>query len=250
MKRIFLLLIFATSQAMSSIFSHEDIQTLKRHFFANIHPNGAIVASPSQYNPNYYYDWVRDSANAMSLIESWYESTHLTKYKKPLLHYVSWTEMIQRQQDKLPGQDILGEPKFYIDGYPYEGPWGRPQNDGPALRASVLARFAQQLLDNYESEYVRTHLYNNSMDPLNMGVIKIDLEYTAHHWQDANFDLWEEVFGHHFFTAIAQKNALVDGAALARRLNDEQAAVFYEKQANLIDHRLQQHLDHNNTIIC
>ena len=28
----------------------------------------------------------------------------------------------------------LGEPKINIDGSPYNEPWGRPQNDGPALR--------------------------------------------------------------------------------------------------------------------
>ena len=28
----------------------------------------------------------------------------------------------------------MGEPKINIDGTPYNDPWGRPQNDGPALR--------------------------------------------------------------------------------------------------------------------
>lgn len=249
LKRIFFLLTFFASQAFSAVFSHEDIKLLQKHFFANIHPNGAIVASPSQHEPNYYYDWVRDSAIAMGLVETWFESTKAIKYKKRLLNYVSWTEIIQHQHDTLPGQDILGEPKFYIDGYPFDGPWGRPQNDGPALRASVLTRFAQQLLDNNETDYVQTHLYNKSMNPQNMGTIKMDLEYTAHHWQDANFDLWEEVLGDHFFTAMAQKNALIDGAELAHRLNDEEAATYYEIQANLIDNRLKKHLDHKNKLI-
>lgn len=242
-------MIFVASQAVGSVFSHEEVQNLKKHFFANIHPNGAIVASPSQHEPDYYYDWVRDSAIAMSLIESWYESTNADRYKNKLFNYVSWSQTLQHQHNPHPGHDILGEPKFYIDGYPFDGPWGRPQNDGPALRASVLIRFAQKLLNQNETDYVQTYLYNKSLDPQTMGVIKMDLEYTAHHWQDANFDLWEEVLGDHFFTAMAQKKAMMDGAELAHRLHDEEAAVYYEIQANLIDNRLKKHLDHQNKVI-
>ncbi|KTD67774.1 glucan 1,4-alpha-glucosidase [Legionella steelei] len=236
-------MIFFVSQAIGSVFSTEDIQKLKQHFFANIHSHGAIVAAPSKQNPDYYYDWIRDSAIAMSLIETWYESSHAFGYKKHLFNYVSWTQKLQHQDDPLPGQDILGEPKFYVDGYPFDGSWGRPQNDGPALRASVLIRFAQQLLDDNETEYVKTNLYNNNLDPYAMGVIKMDLEYTAHHWSEKNFDLWEEVLGHHFFTAMVQQKALYDGAMLARRLNDNKAAVYYEQQAEMINDRLKQHLD-------
>ncbi|KTC90771.1 glycoside hydrolase family 15 protein [Fluoribacter dumoffii] len=236
-------MIFLVSQATGSVFSTEDVQKLRQNFFANIHTNGAIVAAPSKQNPDYYYDWIRDSAIAMGLIESWYEHSHAFTYKERLLTYVSWTRKLQHQYDSIPGQDILGEPKFYIDGYPFEGPWGRPQNDGPALRASVLIRFAQLLLDENEVEYVRSNLYDKNLDPDSMGVIKMDLEYTAHHWSDKNYDLWEEVLGHHFFTAMVQQKALQEGAALARRLNDNEAAIYYEQQAKLIKTRLNQHLD-------
>lgn len=240
---------FFVSQAISSVFSLEEIQKLRQHFFVNIQSNGAIVAAPSKHNPDYYYDWIRDSAIAMDLIETWYESSQTFGYKERLFNYVSWTQKLQHQHNPSPGQDILGEPKFYIDGYPFEGPWGRPQNDGPALRASVLIRFAQKLLDNNETEYVQANLYNNNLDPHSMGVIKMDLEYTAHHWSDKNYDLWEEVFGHHFFTAMTQQKALFEGAALARRLNDNEAAVYYEQQARLINTRLNQHFDPDHKTI-
>ncbi|WP_058515687.1 glycoside hydrolase family 15 protein [Legionella santicrucis] len=250
LKRIcFLMLFFFVSQAMSSVFSLEEVQKLKQHFFSNIQSNGAIVASPSKQNPNYYYDWVRDSAIAMNLIETWYESTHAYGYKERLFHYVDWTQILQHQNNPNPGYDILGEPKFYINGYPFNEQWGRPQNDGPALRASVLIHFAQQLLDNHEAEYVKTRLYNNTMDPHTMGAIKMDLEYIAHHWSDPNYDLWEEVYGNHFFTAMAQQKALLEGATLARHLNDNGAAVYYEYQAQQINSRLSQHLNKNHQII-
>ncbi|HRD69102.1 MAG TPA: glycoside hydrolase family 15 protein [Legionella sp.] len=242
-------MLIMVSQAMSAVFNQAEVEILKQNFFANFRPLGAIVASPSQQNPNYYYDWVRDSAIAMSLVETWYESNHASDYKNRLYEYVNWTKTIQHQIDPLPNQDILGEPKFYLNGYPFDGAWGRPQNDGPAIRASVLIRFAHQLLDQHETNYVTTHLYRGVMDPSTMGAIKMDLEYIAHHWQDDNFDLWEEVYGHHFFTAMSQKKALLDGATLANRLYDTQAALYYTTQAKLIDNRLQQHLDKDNHLI-
>lgn len=246
MKRIFFLAFLIVSQAFGSVFTSAEVARLKENFLANLHANGAIVASPSQQNPNYYFDWVRDSAIAMGLIETWYENNHLAADKERLFHYVSWTRMIQQQNPPLPGQDILGEPKFYINGYPFDGAWGRPQNDGPAIRATVLIRFAQQLLNQHEKEYVQTYLYNSNLDPQSMGAIKIDLEYIAHHWTDENFDLWEEVYGNHFFTTMVQQKALLDGAILARRLEDERAAIYYEQQARLMDFRLYQHLDQKN----
>ncbi|WP_428414144.1 glycoside hydrolase family 15 protein [Legionella sp.] len=248
-KRIFILWFFLVTQAVGAVFSPEEVSKLKANFLANIHPNGAIIASPSQHNPNYYYDWVRDSAIAMNLIESWYEENHSAANKERIFHYVSWTRMIQHQNDPLPGQDILGEPKFYINGSPFDGSWGRPQNDGPAIRAVALIRFAQQLLNQNEIEYVQTYLYNTGMKPRGMSVIKLDLEYIAHHWTDENFDLWEEVYGNHFFTTMVQQKALLDGAALARRMDDERAAIYYEQQARLMDYRLFQHLDQKNQLI-
>lgn len=249
MKRIFLIGMFIVSHATAGVFTPAEVHRLKHHFFANFHHQGAIVASPSKQNPNYYFDWIRDSAMAMGLVETWYETSQSDYYKKRLIQYVTWTERVQHQIDTLPDQDILGEPKFYIEGTPFAGSWGRPQNDGPALRASVLIRFAQQLLDAHENDYVRLHLYNNTMDTKSMGAIKMDLEYTAHHWQEVNFDLWEEVLGHHFFTAMAQQKALRDGAALARRLKDKHAANFYETQAQLINTRLNEHVDLNFNLI-
>ena len=237
------------SHAMGAVFTPEQVALLKQRFFANIQNNGGIIASPSQHKPDYYYDWVRDSAISMGLIETWYESTYSELYKSYLYRYVTWTKNIQNQQDSLPGHDILGEPKFYIDGTPFAGPWGRPQNDGPAIRATVLTRFAQQLLDQQNIDYVQSHLYNQTMTPVTMGVIKTDLEYIAHHWHEINFDLWEEISGHHFFTAMVQKKALMDGAHLAKRLNDVSAAVFYENQAQLIDERLAEHIDYENQLI-
>ena len=34
----------------------------------------------------------------------------------------------------------LGEPKINIDCTPFNGEWGRPQNDGPALRGIMMIK--------------------------------------------------------------------------------------------------------------
>jgi len=250
MRRIFILILcFYTSFNFASPFTPQEQSRLKDHFYKNIKDTGAIVASPSKSHPDYFYDWVRDSAIAMGLIEKWYETSHLSEYKKQIKKYIFWVEHIQHQPHPLPEQDILGEPKFYLTGKPYDQPWGRPQNDGPAIRATVLTRFALTLLKEGEDDFVRRHLYHNSLNPQTMGVIKMDLEYTAHHWQDENFDLWEEIYGHHFFTSMMQRSALIEGAMLAKKLSDFEAAEYYLLQAKEIERRLYRHIDHTNNII-
>lgn len=40
----------------------------------------------------------------------------------------------------------LAEPKFNVDETAFTGSWGRPQRDGPALRATTLISFGQWLI--------------------------------------------------------------------------------------------------------
>ena len=37
-----------------------------------------------------------------------------------------------------------GEPKFNVDGSVYELSWGRPQSDGPGIRASAMIHFSSE----------------------------------------------------------------------------------------------------------
>jgi glucoamylase len=41
------------------------------------------------------------------------------------------------------------------------GGWGRPQTDGPALRATVLIKYANMLLDAGSTSYVTSKLYDS-----------------------------------------------------------------------------------------
>src|SRR5690606_19982497 len=70
--------------------------------------------------------------------------------------------------------------------------------------------------------------------------IKKDLEYTAHHWRDQNFDPWEEEMGMHFYNLLAQHTALQEGAKLALEFGDGGAASFYQQESIKIGHYIRE----------
>lgn len=189
---------------------------------------GMVVASPSRSNPDYYYDWVRDTALTYRALIDYYEFKKDPAIKKMIFTWID-AEVFRQNQPSISG---LGEPKYFIDGRGYTGGWGRPQNDGPALRAIAMIKFARLLLKEGNQDYVLKVLYHGVI-PAN-SVIKKDLEYVAHEWRNPSFDLWEEEKGMHFYTLMAQHVALQEGSKLASELNDSGAATFYLEQSKLI----------------
>jgi glucoamylase len=160
--------------------------------------------------------------------------------------YVSLQLRIQRTSnpsgtfDDLSG---LGEPKFEVDGTPFKGSWGRPQRDGPALRALTLMNYLREYNASHPSLWSSAHaddffapFYDASMPP--KSVIKADLEYVSHFWNQSSFDLWEEIEGLHFFTLMVSARSLREGAQLARVFGDLGAADWYELQAGYIENLL------------
>jgi glucoamylase len=69
-------------------------------------------------------------------------------------------------------------------------------------------------------------------------VIKADLEYVSHYWNSSGFDLWEEVQGLHFFTAMVQLRALREGSDLAAAFGDVGASEWYSIQAEVLEEEL------------
>jgi glucoamylase len=206
---------------------------------SNLTPNGAIVASPSTANPNYYYDWVRDTGLTMrALIRIAYDKRTDASLRVRLLdqidRWINW-ELHRQEQNRLTG---LGEPRFYVDGRVNEEPWGRPQNDGPAIRALSAMAVAEQWIREGRVRDVNKLLYAPALPARTL--IKRDLEYVAHHWREKSFDLWEEEQALHFYTLLSQKTALVKGAELARRMRDPEAARFYDAEASAIGSLLQE----------
>lgn len=118
----------------------------------------------------------------------------------------------------------LGEPKFNADGTAFTGAWGRPQRDGPALRATALITYATWLIANGRGTRLADVAANGTAsekaDPaaLLWPVISNDLNYVGQYWNQTGFDLWEETGGSSFFTIAVQHRALVEGNALARKI--------------------------------
>ncbi|MCM2349840.1 MAG: glycoside hydrolase family 15 protein [Bacteriovoracaceae bacterium] len=189
---------------------------------------GMVVASPSRSQPDYYFDWVRDTALTYRALIDYYELKKDSQIKKMIFTWID-AEAYRQNQPTFTG---LGEPKYFIDGSGYTGGWGRPQNDGPALRAIAMIKFARLLLAEGNQDYVLKKLYHGVL-PAD-SVIKKDLEYTAHHWREPSFDLWEEEMGMHFYTLLSQHTALQEGARLARELGDGAAADFYQMESSKI----------------
>jgi glucoamylase len=211
---------------------------------------GSVLAAPT-HNPNYYYHWVRDAGLTMDTIVTMYENAQpqdQAKYFQYLSDYTSFSRSNQLTNNWSGGADGLGlgEPKFNVDGSTFNENWGRPQNDGPAIRAATLTRLAQDLLasgDDSKIAWVKQKLYD-SASPSN-SVIKVDLDFVAQHWRDSSFDLWEEVRGTHFFTRMMQRKALVLGAALANALGDSSSASRYLNEVSALEGELQRHWDPN-----
>lgn len=108
-----------------------------------------------------------------------------------------------------PDSGGLGEPKFNVNLTEFTGSWGRPQRDGPALRATALTIYANWLVENGARAQAVDDVWP---------VISKDLAYTVKYWNRTGYDLWEEINGSSFFTLSASHRALVEGAALAETL--------------------------------
>jgi glucoamylase len=229
----------------------------KAGMYANISREGAavgsVVAATSRENPDYFYHWIRDAALVMDTVVSMYERASTDgerkKAKDSLIDYVAFSRENQRTPNPSggPADKGFGEPKFEANGSAFTRGWGRPQNDGPALRAQTLIRFANLLLNAGEEDWVRGNLYSGEVPAFT--VIKSDLEYVSHHWSDYNFDIWEETYGQHFYTLMAHRSAMIDGGRLADRLGDKGAADWYFKQAALIEEKINQHWDPSRGIV-
>jgi glucoamylase len=194
---------------------------------------GSVIASPSRKEPEYYYHWVRDSALVMR--EAWnYRDLDPKLARQTLKDYAIFSRKNQTTFNPSEAEfgRQIGEPKFEIDGSAYMKGWGRPQNDGPALRVLALLGLADDLMMGGDEDFVTKYLYRMEMPA--QTVIKADLEYVAAYWEEPSVDLWEEIRGDHFYTRIAQWRALEEGGTFAKRMGDEKAGNYYHEQADRV----------------
>lgn len=174
--------------------------------------SGAVIASPSKANPDYWYTWTRDAGLVLKELIDTFANNYNTTLQSDIQNYISAQAKLQgvsNPSGSLSNGAGLGEPKFNVDLSQFTGSWGRPQRDGPALRAIALITYANWLVSNG---------YSSTASDLVWPIIRNDLSYVAQYWNQTGFDLWEEVQGSSFFTTASQHRALVQGAALASSL--------------------------------
>ncbi len=205
---------------------------------------GAIIASPAmpdnKFSQSYFFHWVRDGAIIMLSICNLYEDCtdpeRKADYKEIILNYLDFVEKIQ-SQPQLNGFNVLGEPKFNIDGTLWTGAWGRPQSGGAACQALVLAKILSIFIKEEDSKDIIKKIYNHDSSSL----LKANLEYCAKVWSNTSFSMWEELDGNHFSVSFLQHLALLVGSLVAIRLLDPKASFYYREMASHINNVIKQH---------
>ncbi|KAJ6441978.1 glucoamylase precursor [Purpureocillium lavendulum] len=172
--------------------------------------SGVVIASPSTQDPDYFYTWTRDSALVFKAIVDRFTAQYDAGLQGQIQQYIASQAKLQGISDpsgSLSDGKGLGEPKYNVDLTAFTGAWGRPQRDGPALRAIAMVTYANWLVQNGYSSTASTIIWP---------VVQNDLNYVAQN--QTGFDLWEEVNGSSFFTIASQYRALIDGSNLANTL--------------------------------
>lgn len=169
---------------MNALLVDKIFENIKRN---DIH-DGCLIASISKSNPNYYYHWTRDAALVMRTLVRHYRKNNDLICFKQIIDYVKVESYFQN----LPTLGGIGEPKFHVDLTAYNESWGRPQNDGPALRGLVMLEIMENL---NEYNFLLVEIRN---------ILGKDLRYILDNINQPCFDLWEEVYGYHLYTRGVQ----------------------------------------------
>lgn len=210
----------------------QQTQTSTQKLIQNISPEGgapgSVIASPERVSPNYYYHWNRDSAlTYMTVLHLYQNSSGDQKnlFKQKMIEFADFSAKLQTTS-------ALGEPKFFVDGRVFDGAWCRPQNDGPALRAVTLLAIAREFRANNNGDLANQHL---------LPVIRRDIDFVKNIWRQSNCDLWEEIYGDHFYTRMVQRRALIEAAKDATWLGED--ANQLKSEADMIGTDLQKFWD-------
>ncbi len=216
---------------------------------------GSIIASPvlGSYDPDpdYFFHWLRDSAVVMDALRLLYEDGHigdsaLTHFEdfvafslklrqldgQTLARDRSWRGRVAADFEKFLRSDedlagvrgdlVAGETRVNADGTLDISKWGRPQNDGPPLRALAVLRWFDAAS------------FEQALDEQAATLLRADLDYTRLHWRDPCYDIWEEEKGLHYYTLCVSAAALEQGADWLDSRGDEATASSTRSQARAI----------------
>ncbi|KAK6441266.1 glycoside hydrolase 15 protein [Oleoguttula sp. CCFEE 5521] len=162
-------------------------------------------------DPPYFCTWTRDSALTFKTLVDNLLSYKTAGLETKIQQYIS-TQAAVQGVDNLSGglcTGGLGEANFSVDLTAFTGDWGRPQRDGPALRATALIAHAR-----YWISQGKVSLVTSSIWP----IVQNDLSYVTQYWNQTGFDLWEEVDSASFITTGAQYRAVIEGSSLASQI--------------------------------
>lgn len=226
---------------------------------------GSVLASPeiASYDPNpdYFFHWLRDSAIVIDalrvLIFDGTLGPDAHRYFSDFVEFSlglcrldgrmllakgnfrravdpSFLDHVRAENEigQIFGDRAQGEARYNADGTLDIIKWGRPQNDGPALRALSLLRYRRIGANGERAS-------DSSLNAL----LKCDLDYTLRHWREPCVDLWEENSGHHYHTRIVQYAVLADGSEAMEAMGDGARARSYRLAAQEISRRLDAHFD-------
>jgi glucoamylase len=225
---------------------------------------GSIVASPEMAaydpKPDYFFHWLRDSAIAADALREAIEDKTLEPSEvQHLVDFVAFSlklcllngpSFLQRggypetvehsflqhlrtraEIAEITGDKTLGEARYNADGSFDVLKWGRPQNDGPALRALAVMRFFS--LDAFRAR---------AREPA-LALLRYDVDYTLSHWRLPCCDLWEECIGFHYHTRLVQQAALAAGATFLAAQDDPTRAAACAAAAGALLAELDRHFD-------
>ena len=221
---------------------------------------GAVVASPvlGAYDPDpdYFYHWYRDSALIVDALRVLHEDGSARPYAlahfadfvhfslaldeldgRILLESPQWREAVApqfrqylRSDEELArvhGIAVAADTRVNADGSLDITTWGRPQHDGPALRALTLLRWS------------RAARFDAELAAAVAELVHADLTYTRERWREPCIDIWEEELGWHYYTLRVAAAALEDGAAWLERRGERREARSCRAEAGAIFERLE-----------
>ena len=191
-------------------------------------------------DPDYFFHWYRDSAVVVDALGLLFERAHAARDAPPspgsegarlrghfadfahfslelaqldgraLVAAPAWRSKVREdfrqfvrsdaELAEVHGDAVAAETRVNADGTLDISKWGRPQHDGPPLRALAVLRWMQRTaLDGELSTAAST-------------LLRADLAFTLHHARVPCFDIWEEELGLHYYTLCVSAAALEQGA--------------------------------------
>lgn len=202
-----LLLVSFLANAQASDKLNSKIQHMLEHSFPRLACNmsvgdpGAVIASPENKAPDYYFHWVRDSALIVDSLNRLIPKVEGTATQERLHQYFADFSRFSEKLQNTKSQYKDGEVRFLVDGGVDNSEWPRPQHDGPALRALALMHYLESNEKKIPGKTVAQM----------RKVIRRDLASVVRHYNDKGFDLWEYSNGFHFYTRMVQLSALERG---------------------------------------